>query len=130
VATTFWDQTRVKAAENVGAFRRADKELTGNTPTCPDLDPAIADAAPYGEVVAIKSCASAITARSAALARARTAVTTWEHHVHDMEMLRMGHLTPSQATAAWQKNWKTGEKQLAAYDKAVAKATTVPCSLD
>src|SRR6476620_8251880 len=47
VVTTFWDQTRVKAAQNVGAFRRADKELTGNTPTCPDLDPAIADAAPY-----------------------------------------------------------------------------------
>jgi hypothetical protein len=130
VATTFWDQTRVKAAENATAFRRADQELAGNTASCPALDPAVADAAPYGDVVAIKSCAVAITARNAALARARTAVTTWEHHVHDMEMLRMGHLTPAQATAAWRKNWKTGESQLAAYEKAAARASKVPCSLD
>jgi len=130
VATTFWDQTRVKAAENVKAFHRADEALAANAATCPVLDPAIADPAPYGEVVAIKSCARAITARNSALAKARTAVTTWEHHVHDMEMLRMGHLTPAQATAAWQKNWKTGQRQLAAYDKALAKATAMPCSLD
>ena len=130
VATTFWDETRVKAAENVKNFRRADEDLAGNARSCPALDPAVADAAPYGEVVAIKSCASAITARTTALVRARAAVTTWEHHVHDMEMLRMGHLTPAQATAAWRKNWHTGEKQLAAYEKAVAKATKVPCSLD
>jgi hypothetical protein len=130
VATTFWDETRVKATQNATAFRRADKELAGNAASCPALDPAVADSAPYGEVVAIKSCASAITARSTALARARTAVSTWEHHVHDMEMLRMGHLTPAQATAAWRKNWKAGEKQLAAYEKAAAQATRIPCSLD
>ena len=64
------------------------------------------------------------------MARARSAVGTWEHHVHDMEMLRMGHLTPAQATAAWRKNWKTGENQIQAYDKAAAKAKKIHCSLD
>ncbi|MEO6411041.1 MAG: hypothetical protein ABIO48_00515 [Pedococcus sp.] len=130
VATTFWDETRVRATQNAAAFRRADKELAGSGAACPTLEPEVANAAPYGQVVALKSCASAITARDAALGRARTAVSTWEHHIHDMEMLRMGHLTPAQATAAWQKNWKTGEKQLATYDTALAKAKKVPCSLD
>lgn len=130
VATTFWDETRVKAMENAAAFRRADKELKASASGCPAPDPVVANAAPYGEVVAIKSCASAIKARGTALARARTAVTTWEHHVHDMEMLRMGHITPAQATAAWQKDWKTGERQLRAYDKAAAQAGKIPCSLD
>jgi hypothetical protein len=130
VATTFWDETRVRAAQNAAAFRRADKELAAIGTVCPALAPELANAAPYGQVVALKNCASAITARNAALSRARKAVSTWEHHIHDMEMLRMGHITPAQATAAWQKNWKTGEKQLATYNKALATANKVPCSLD
>ena len=129
VATTFWEQSRVGATQNVAAFQRADKELAKSTAECRKLDPAVANTSPYGEVVVILGCSQAITAGRAALARARTAITTWEHHVHDMEMLRMGHLTPAQATAAWQKNWKTGEQQLQAYDKAAAKAKKLHCSL-
>jgi hypothetical protein len=129
VATTYWDQTRVGAAANAAAFHRADKQLSGNTARCPAVAPAVADAAPYGQVVAIRGCASAITARSGALDRARTAVTTWEHHVHDMEMLRSGHITPAQATAAWNRNWKVGAKQLATYEKAAAQAKKINCSL-
>jgi hypothetical protein len=130
VATTFWDQTRVKAVENVAAFRRADQELIASGASCPAPDPALANAAPYGQVVTLKSCVSAIAARDTVLARARTAVTTWEHHVHDMEMLRMGQITPSQATAAWHQNWKTGARQLAAYEQAAAKATRIRCALN
>jgi hypothetical protein len=130
VATTFWDETRVKAVENAAAFRRADKELAASGAGCSAPDPAVANAAPYGQVVTLKSCASAIAARDTALARARSAVTTWEHHVHDMEMLRMGHLTPAQATAAWRKNWKIGEKQLVAYEQAAATARKIRCALD
>ena len=130
VATTFWDETRVGATQNVSAFHQADAEYLANRTACPRLDPAVADTAPYGQVVAITSCSRAIAQRQAALARARSAVRTWEHHVHDMEMLRMGHLTPAQATAAWRKNWKTGEKQLHDYDQAAAKAKRMRCSLD
>jgi len=130
VATTFWDETRVGATQNVTAFHQADTEYLANRTACPTLDPAVADSAPYGQVVAITSCSRAIAQRQAALARARLAVRTWEHHVHDMEMLRMGHLTPAQATAAWRKNWKTGEKQLRDYDAAATKAKRMRCSLD
>jgi hypothetical protein len=130
VARTFWDQTRVGATQNTAAFRHADQEFSASATRCPALDPSVANTAPYGQVVAIKSCADAIAQRAAVLARARTAVTTWEHHVHDMEMLRMGHITPAQATAAWRKNWKTGERQLHAYDSAAAKAKKIRCSLD
>ena len=130
VATTFWDETRVKAVQNAAAFRRADKELAASGTGCQAPDPAVANAAPYGQVVTLKTCAAAIAARDTALARARTAVTTWEHHVHDMEMLRMGHITPAQATAAWRKNWKKGEKQLKAYEGAAAKASKIRCALD
>lgn len=130
VATTFWDETRVGATQNVAAFHQTDQEYLASRARCRALDAAVADAAPYGQVVAIKGCSSAIAHRAQALARARSAVKTWEHHIHDMEMLRMGHLTPAQATAAWRKSWKTGERQLRAYDTAAAKAKRIPCSLD
>ena len=130
VATTFWDETRVKAVENAEAFRRADRELVASRPTCPVPDPAVANDAPYGQVVMIRSCARAMSAHDTALARARTAVSTWEHHIHDMEKLRKGQITPAQATAAWRKSWKVGEKQLTDYEKASAKAVKIHCSLD
>lgn len=130
VATTFWDETRVGATQNAAAFRLADREFATSGARCAALDPTVAEVAPYGQVVAIKGCASAIAHRTRALAKARAAVTTWEHHIHDMEMLRLGHITPAQATAAWQKSWKTGENQLRAYDQAAAKAKKIRCSLD
>ncbi|MGO4343008.1 hypothetical protein [Pedococcus sp. 2YAF34] len=130
VATTFWDQTRVGAAQNAAAFRSADKQLTAATSTCRPPDPSVAYSTPYGQLLAISGCANAIKARTTELARARAAVTTWEHHIHDMEMLRTGHITPAQATAAWSKNWRTGAGQLAAYDAAAAAAAKLHCSLD
>jgi hypothetical protein len=130
VATTFWDQTRVKAVENAAAFRRADQELRGSGTSCAAPDASVANPAPYGQVVAIMSCVRAVSAADTTLAKARKAVSTWEHHVHDMEMLRMGDITPAQATAAWQKNWKTGQKQLKAYEAAAAAASKITCTLD
>ena len=131
VATTFWDETRVRATQNAAAFRRADKELAASGAACPKLDP---DGLQRGTVRRRWSRSRAASVPSPRARqpwrRARTAVSTWEHHIHDMEMLRMGHLTPAQATAAWHKNWKTGEKQLAAYEKSLAKAKKIPCTLD
>ena len=129
VATTFWDQTRVGATQNAAAFRSADTELAASSSQCRPPDPGVAYDATYGQLLAVSGCANAIRARSTALARARVAVTTWEHHIHDMEMLRTGHITPAQATAAWRKNWKLGADQLAAYDTATAAAKKLPCSL-
>ena len=129
VATTYWEQTRIGAAQNAEAFRNADKNLAASGSRCPALDPAVANASPYGQVVAITSCSKAISGRAAALAAARKAESTWEHHIHDMELLRMGHLTPAQATAAWRKNWKIGERQLQAYQSALKNANQTTCAL-
>jgi len=129
VATTFWDQTRVGATQNVANFRSADAELTASGSRCPRLDQSLAAAGPYARVAALKSCADSTSSGEVALARARKVVGTWDHHVHDMEMLRMGHITPAQATAAWQKNWKAGDKQLKAYEAAIRSARTHHCTL-
>jgi hypothetical protein len=129
VATTFWDQTRVGATQNAAAFRSADQQLSATPSQCRPPDPAVAYDTPYGRLLAISGCANAIRARGAALTRARAAVSTWEHHIHDMEMLRTGHITPAQATAAWRKNWKIGAGQLAAYDAATAAARKLTCTL-
>ena len=130
VATTFWDQTRVGAMQKAAAFHAADMQLRTSTARCVAPSPAVANASPYGQVVQVLSCAAAIKAHDAALARARTVVATWEHHVHDMELLRMGKITPAQASAAWRKNWKTGALQLQAYQNAASAATKTSCPLE
>jgi len=129
VATKFWDQTRVAAQGNVAAFYAADKSVAGSVPRCQQLTPDLASAAGPARASAIARCAAAAAAQEQVLMLARPTVTTWEHHVHDMEKLRRGELTPSQASAAWIKSWKTGERQYAAYDAAAKKAAATPCNL-
>ena len=129
VATQFWDETRVGAAQNAAAFRAADRELTANRPSCSALDQTAANPLPYGSVVAVQRCAAYVKDAAAAMGRARTTLRTWEHHIHDMEMLRMGEITPAQATAKWHKNWKTGDEQLKDYRKAQRRAAAERCAL-
>ena len=85
---------------------------------------------PYGDVDRLNRCVAYVAAGTGALRRADTAVRTWTHHIHDMEMLRKGDITPAQATAAWKKDWRTGEKQLGAFESARAKAASAPCPLE
>jgi hypothetical protein len=129
VATQFWDETRVGATQNAAAFRAADTTLRASKAQCPRLDPVVANTLPYGPVVAVTSCASYMSSGNAAMAKARVAVKTWEHHIEDMEMLRMGHITPAQATAMWTKNWHTGDKQLSSYESTEQKAKKSRCTL-
>jgi hypothetical protein len=129
VATQFWDETRVGATQNAAAFRAADTTLRASKAQCPRLDPVVANTLPYGPVVAVTSCASYVSSGNAAMAKARVAVKTWEHHIEDMEMLRMGHITPAQATAMWTKNWHTGDRQLSSYESTEQKAKKIRCTL-
>jgi hypothetical protein len=130
VATTFWDQTRVAAIENVAAFRAADKAAAASEgTTCKRLTPELVAGAVAGQADAIAACAESVTAKGSVIKQARTAVSTWEHHVHDMEALRRGDITPKQATAAWLKSWKTGAAQLNAYDAAQQRAAASRCTL-
>ncbi|MFC8501684.1 hypothetical protein ACFUC1_04950 [Pedococcus sp. NPDC057267] len=130
VATQFWDQTRVGAAQNAAEFRRT-QESTGDTRSqCPGLDPAVAASLPFGPVDQLNQCVTYVGRAATALTKADAAVTTWQHHIHDMEMLRMGEITPAQATAMWQRNWHVGEGQLTAFEAAQAQARAVHCPLD
>jgi hypothetical protein len=129
VATQFWDETRVGAAQNATAFKRAQKVLAQNTTECAALPPDEAHDLPWGPVEQLNRCVRYVSAGTVALRRADAAVTTWTHHIHDMEMLRMGDLTPAQATAAWRKSWHTGDKQLTAFEAARRQATGAQCTL-
>ena len=129
VARTFWDQTRVLASQNAAAFRAADELLAATHSTCPEPGPTAACSAPVDKVEAVTACAKAGMARGAVLARARDAITTWEHHIHDMELFRTGQLSPSQATTKWQANWQTGQRQVDAYGATLLVANTLKCPL-
>lgn len=129
VARTFWDQTRVMASQNAAAFRAADELLAATHSACPEPGPTAACSAPVDKVEAVTACAKAGMARGAVLARARDAITTWEHHIHDMELLRTGQISPAQATSKWQINWQTGQRQVDAYGATLLVANTLKCPL-
>ena len=129
VATHFWDETRVGATQNAAAFAAADRALQASRPSCRTLEPAVANTLPYGSVNAVATCSSYLRYGAAAMVQARAAVQTWRHHIEDMEMLRMGHITPVQATTMWTKNWHTGDRQLHSYELAEQRAKKSACSL-
>jgi hypothetical protein len=121
-ARNFWEATRIAATEHASAFRIADAELTAQGASCPLLTQAQAAVAPPQQLAALVTCRNALAAHAPVLAQARTGVSMWEHHIHMMEMLRDGKITPAQATAAWLKIWKAGDRQLRSYRAAVAAA--------
>jgi hypothetical protein len=62
------------------------------------------------------------------LAAADTAITTWQQHVHHMEMLRTGQITATQATQMWQMSWRAGQRQLTEYGHASMQAFYLRCA--
>jgi hypothetical protein len=129
VATTYWAQSRVDAGAKSAAFRAADADLAASKAGCPELGPTAACSAPIEQVNAITACAKAATARVVVLTRARAAITTWEHHIGDMEMFRMGHMSPSAMGAKWLKTWKAGQSQVDTYSAALLAANLLKCPL-
>ncbi len=129
VANTFWEQTRIGAMEDIAAFRDADAAKRKAGTGCGRLAPDVASVAEPARASGIAACANAATGKEAVIRDAEIAVTTWEHHVHDMEKLRKGELTPSQASAAWQKSWKTGQAQIKTYEASLKQAATARCAL-
>ncbi|WP_270886175.1 hypothetical protein [Pedococcus sp. 5OH_020] len=129
VARTFWNQTRIAATEKAQSFRAADQALTSSKAGCPELGPTAACSAPLQEVNAITACAKATAARQTVLVRARDSISTWEHHVHDMEMFRAGHMSAATMADKWQKTWKSGQQQLDSYSAAVQLTQKLRCPL-
>jgi hypothetical protein len=110
-ANAFWNQTRVGAARHVDAFLRAVHAYhRRGSGSCvrPEQVPDTA--------TTLYTCAAAVAVRDDALEAAKRAARTWKRHVGQMEMLRMGHLSPARATQMWLASWRAGQRQLTTYD--------------
>jgi hypothetical protein len=112
-ATTFWNQTRKGAIDHIMRFEQAESRYRTTAPACNTNSLQQADGATIP--VGARDCIHAAVAGDRVLAAANTAITTWRGHVHDMEMLRMGTLSPAKATQMWHMYWHMGQRQLAAY---------------
>ena len=108
-ATRFWDQTRVGAQRNVAGFRTAWSELERTGVDCPAAG--LMGPAPD----AVRSCSRLVQAEMGVLRTARTSIDTWDVHVQHMDMLRMGTMSPEEATEMWLTMWRRGVRDLGAY---------------
>ena len=116
-ATAFWNQTRVKARERITAFDRAWASAKRRGLDCPRANLLPAHVSPQ-----VRTCAREVADDVSALQTARSAIATWSHHVHAMEMLRMGKLSPAAATDMWLAMWQRGQQQIATYRSAARSA--------
>ena len=108
-ATRFWNQTRLGAQRNVERFRKAWTALERTGVDCPA--PVLLGPAP----AAVRSCSRLVEAELGVARTARTSIDTWDTHVHHMDMLRMGTLSPEKATEMWLAMWRRGVRDLDAY---------------
>lgn len=116
-ATVFWDRTRLGARRHVDRFRAEWAELRRHGVDCPS--PALmAPGTP-----ALRPCARQVEAEVRVLEAAKRSIDTWDKHVRDMEMLRMGMLSPEDATQMWLSMWRRGVRDLDAYRQATRNPT-------
>ena len=118
-ATDFWNRTRVGAQHKVDGFRATMQDLRRGGVDCaaPDL------LAP--DERDLRACARRVGAELAVLRAARTSVDTWSRHIEDMDMLRMGDLSPEEATRMWLSMWHQGVRDLEAYRAARQRAHAI-----
>jgi hypothetical protein len=115
-ATAFWNQTRVGAERRIAAFERGVARFERNHSACPK--PGRLGHASHP----MRGCAREVTADRAVLGAARTAVATWRRHVRDMDRLRLGTLSPSDAEQMWLAMWQRGVQELRDYRSAARAA--------
>lgn len=108
-AKAFWSRTRVGAAARVKRFETAAGWYATVAPRC--------GATTAGTSRALSSCRVGVRARDRAIQAGTVAVTTWKHHIMDMEALRAGKITPQHALRMWVMNWHLGVRQLKAYTR-------------
>ena len=120
-ATAFWNQTRVGASRRIAAFDRDWTRVKQTGLDCPA--PAQLPAEAPQE---LRSCAREVAADLRVLSTARSAIGTWTHHVHAMNMLRMGRMSPATATQMWLGMWRRGQQQIGTYRAAVRAAQREP----
>jgi hypothetical protein len=123
-ATSFWDRTRVHAAQRVRAFQAADglfKSSSGSL--CPE-----AAAPPSDATAQLRTCLDAVVAGDATVRAARRAIATWSGHVRDMERLRTGMMSATMAQQMWRQTWKLGDQELRTYRHDDAMARQLSCA--
>jgi hypothetical protein len=119
-ANQFWEETRISAHELVHHHASAVQKYDHRTARCPRTKPG---AMPEAEA----RCVKAVAERGLALYRASVAEATWWEHVHHMEMLRDGHMSPDEATRLWLMSWRQGARELRAYRNAASAAQGQTC---
>lgn len=122
-AEAFWAKTRVGAAGRVQAFRRADQALQRLPYTCSTdgTSPAAAQRA------TLTACVQGTRARDDTVSAAEQSIATWHSHINDMEMFRMGQLSPAMAQQMWIKHWHRGQRQLDAYRASARRSSNAHC---
>jgi hypothetical protein len=113
-ASAYWAATRKGAMHRVERFRRMYAGLQRSDLACPVS-------------AASAACADATRSADTALADAYTAITTWSRHIRDMERLRTGRMTPTQATNMWVSMWRAGNREVDVYDRDAAKTLQNGC---
>jgi hypothetical protein len=111
-AAAFWSQTKVGAVKNLDRFDIATRRASGTGVGCP------APGALTQGSAALRSCAQHVDREQQALDAAGIALRTWKRHIRDMAMMRMGHLSPTEATRMWLANWHRGVRELRTYRSA------------
>jgi cytoskeletal protein RodZ len=123
-AKAAWPATTANAAENVAAFRNADKARAASQDTC-----AVDAAASGPQADAIRQCAASMQTVDDVLVKARVAIAAWETHLKDQSHFKAGGMTPAAAEAAWRVLWKKGLATLPPWDAVAAKAQQATCNL-
>ncbi len=113
-AMDFWNQTRRGAAARVARSETAVGAYADVAPRCPGISDG---SRPAGTSRTLWQCVTGLRARDRAIDAGTLAITTWKHHIMDMEMLRAGQITPQQATRMWLQNWRRGVRQLDAFTR-------------
>ena len=123
-AKAAWPATTEKAAENVAAFRAADRALAASKDTC------AVDASATGSAAdAVRGCAASMKTVDGMLTQARVAIAPWETHLKDQSHFKAGGMTPAAAEAAWRVLWKKGLATLPGYQAVAAKGQSASCRL-
>jgi hypothetical protein len=118
-AQRFWDQTRLGALRRLDRYDEATSRHARRAVRCP--------APAEDATVSDRTCAGAVRARFRALRLAGTSLGTWRVHVHHMDMLRAGDMSPEEATRLWLRSWREGDAELEAYSQAVQATHGLRC---
>jgi hypothetical protein len=109
-ANAFWSETRMGAYRHIKRFDQASARLKRRGVDCPPPTLLPATAAP-----AVHQCARQVATELRSLQAARTAIATWHQHMHQMDMLQAGKMSPATAEQMWLAMWQRGVHEIRAY---------------